>query len=213
MSISKISSLRPRTPEQLGYQLLEEVSKQDCDVKKALALIAAGAKLDRSDKFGRMPLLWAALWGHTAIVKEIIASGRGDLEKKDNADRTPLLEAAIEGRADSLKILIEAGAKLDEKDIHGRTGLIWAALNGREECLRMLIAAGALLEEEDDGGRTAIDHADKRGRVSIACLIREAIIKRTEAEELDKKNKQGDVFHQVLTSPVKVFRPIQFKPK
>ena len=65
----------------------------------------------------------------------------------DSMGRTPLHHACRCGEAECVRILIEAGARLDDRDRHGETALLLAARNDRrgdrQAVVNLMIAAGA----------------------------------------------------------------------
>lgn len=83
--------------------------------------------------------------------------------------RTGLFVAADAGRVESLRKLIEAGAKLDIADhIDGDTPLHVAAYKCHVEAVRLLIFAGANVQASNYNGRTPFDLAMSRNARSCA---------------------------------------------
>jgi ankyrin repeat protein len=62
-------------------------------------------KVDLKDKDGRTPLLWAAGYGHEAIVKLLLEIGKAEANLKDNDGRTPLFWATKGGHEAVIKLL------------------------------------------------------------------------------------------------------------
>ncbi|MBM4222790.1 MAG: hypothetical protein FJ161_03195, partial [Gammaproteobacteria bacterium] len=72
-------------------------------------------------------------------------------------ERNTLLSMAIkENHKACIKVLIEAGAKLDFQSWHRPTALMEAAVGGKIESLKFLIEAGAKLDLADQYGDTAL---------------------------------------------------------
>jgi ankyrin repeat protein len=69
---------------------------------------------------------------------------------------TPLLYAARDGRLEALKILVDAGAKLEMTDPNGITPLLMAISNNQVAVARFLIDRGANIHVSDWYGRTPI---------------------------------------------------------
>ena len=63
--------------------------------------------------------------------------GKKPMPSMDIPDGTPLMYAAADGRADSVKPLIDKYAGQSDKD--GKTALMHAAANGHDECVNLLI--------------------------------------------------------------------------
>ena len=69
---------------------------------------------------------------------------------------TPLLYAARDGRIDSAKVLLAAGAEIEHADANGITPLLMAISNNHVEMARFLIDAGANVRAVDWYGRTPL---------------------------------------------------------
>jgi ankyrin repeat protein len=69
---------------------------------------------------------------------------------------TPLLYAARDGRVDSAKILLAAGAEIEHTDANGITPLLMAVTNNHIEMARYLIEQGANITVVDWYGRTPL---------------------------------------------------------
>ena len=71
-------------------------------------------------------------------------------------DLTPLLYAARDGRVESAKILLAAGAEIEHADANGITPLLMAITNDHIEMARFLIDRGANIKVVDWFGRTPL---------------------------------------------------------
>ncbi len=69
---------------------------------------------------------------------------------------TPLLYAARDGRVESAKILLAAGADIDHADANGITPLLMAITNNHVDMARFLIDQGANVKAADWYGRTPL---------------------------------------------------------
>lgn len=98
------------------------------------------------------PLIRAILHQNINIFKALIEAKadpdlRGYFDSKYYYDHTPLFFAADWGKSEFLKVLIEAGAKLDlQNGLRGETALMMAVQRNKMEKVRLLIEAGANLE-------------------------------------------------------------------
>lgn len=155
------------------------------------ALIAAGADVNASTDFGISVLMAAAganedrgRTSHTAlkyyavqfnpdirVVKALIAAG-ADVNAQDISGYTALMYAAGHGSADTVRALIEAGAKCDSCNDFGESALM-LAVRGRPkfETVLALVDAGADVMVTDNKGNTALDYAEanERMRGTAAC--------------------------------------------
>ena len=91
------------------------------------------------------PLFYAAQRGQSQsqAASFLISAGANIHWKWPVTGWTSAHMVAIRGHTDTLKILIDAGARLEEKDGKGRTYAHHAAENGHKDTLNYLIDAGA----------------------------------------------------------------------
>lgn len=71
-------------------------------------------------------------------------------------NRNALIMAAYWGHTECVRLLIEAGSKLDEQDRSGNTALMHAFFNNKPDCAQLLIAAGAKLDIQNNNGYTSL---------------------------------------------------------
>ena len=64
--------------------------------------------------------------------------------------------AAHEGNAETVKLLLEAGANIDDRSIFGWTPLLFAARQGQIDAIKALVAAGANVNETLPDGTSAL---------------------------------------------------------
>jgi len=109
--------------------------------------LAAGADLASTNRYGGTALIPAAHHGHVAVVREMLTTAV-DIDHVNNLGWTALLEAVILGdggprHAEIVRLLVDAGAKVDLADRSGITPLQHARRMGQGEVARILTAAGA----------------------------------------------------------------------
>ena len=140
---------------------------------------------------GMTPLMVAASFNHTEIVKELLAQGAG-VNDIDKSGSTALMVAADKGNIESVNILLDSGAYINARDNADRTVLIRALdipeikpdrkhmavnakagpeLRGRLAVARLLIARGADLERRDNLGRTALAVAVSSGHDELSKVL------------------------------------------
>lgn len=135
------------------------VDDDDCQTP----LMAAG----NADKFGFARFLLA---------------NKADINFACRNGKTALIDAIREGRPETAKFLLEAGANADGKRFgFGETALMLAAERGFAEVVEMLIAKGAAVNARNDTTQAALDYAvssnfdiDQNKRVEIVNLLLKA---------------------------------------
>ena len=114
----------------------------------ARLLLERGAKI-LPDPAGYWPQHLAAREGHAGVLRLLVDAFNGDAAMIDAPDKysqsTPLSHAASEGHAESVKVLLAAGADVHAVDEFKRTPIHYAAWQGHIDCVNLLIDAGATL--------------------------------------------------------------------
>ena len=179
-------------------------------------LIDAGASVRASSNSNWTALLYAVRSNHIEIVELLIGAGsdvdqrgggiggsvnalelaasRGFLDvmklliqagARINCGDCHVLEAAAsDGQLEVVKFLLAAGADLNAKTYHSRTALIEAARCGHREIVRLLIDAGAEINHEDGTGYTALMLAMLLGHKEVV------------AELWDSRNSLTDLIYR-----------------
>ncbi|RUS30079.1 hypothetical protein BC938DRAFT_479880 [Jimgerdemannia flammicorona] len=117
----------------------------------ATTLTSKGAQI-LPDAEGLFPLHLAAREGHADLCKLLTLTEKNtSLDTQDKYNGwTPIFYAASEGHIDCVRILLEAGCKVNVKDENGATPLYYAAWEGEVECVNLLIEAGCEIEIVDE---------------------------------------------------------------
>jgi ankyrin repeat protein len=81
--------------------------------------------------------------GHEAIVKQLLKTGKFDVDLRDCIGETPLLRAAEHGHKAVVKLLLETGkVEIDRRNKYGETPLLRAAKNGHIAVVNLLLETG-----------------------------------------------------------------------
>ena len=124
-----------------------------------------------ADYGGCTVLLVGVRAGEAAVVKALVAAEGANLACVDpKTQDTPITLACILGRADLVRILLDAGADVEaRRGKGGRTPLMIACVEGNEALAEMLIKGGASLDAARDGERagTPLFEAALHGHVDL----------------------------------------------
>ena len=107
---------------------------------------------------GTTPLIDAARAGDTAAMEMLLKAGANPDQPAGVNNWTPLLHAIHKGRRESVRVLIQYGAKVN-LEAGGTTPLIMAAGYGYAGIVKLLLASGADPMERDRDGYTALSAA------------------------------------------------------
>jgi ankyrin repeat protein len=137
--------------------LMVAVRENHPDIVKLL--IARGASVNARTRVGRTPA-WVLPnsqpgFGHGI---GIVRGGSPDRGRRAPipGGMTPLMYAARDGRMDTVRMLLEAGADINARDANDITPLITAITNNHPELARYLIERGADVKAVDWYGRTPL---------------------------------------------------------
>jgi uncharacterized protein len=129
---------------------------------------------------GFTPLGLAAYFGHTEVVRVLLASGANvKAVSKNFLGNTPL-HTAIAGSHNKhglgvpiVEMIIAAGADIDAPDAHGWTPVNLAAHEGVIEIVELLIARGADVNRPASNGDMPLATALKEGNAEVAALLQQ----------------------------------------
>ncbi|KAJ3327326.1 phosphate system positive regulatory protein pho81, partial [Kappamyces sp. JEL0680] len=148
-------------------QILLASNRVDCNITDdvsdhtALHLLAIDGRLDAIklcfqydaklslDYYGRSPLHYAAMYGHTHVCTYLIAVG-ADINQVDQDGNTPLIYSIIYGWPETLDALILDGASIEPIG-SSRIPLTIACQHGRDEIVQKLLELNVKLIPNMDG--------------------------------------------------------------
>ena len=152
-------------------------------------LISNGANVDHSVDNGESPLFYA--YGESM---NILLDSGADINHQNNLGQTLLMLSA--NSYDSVKLLLENGAKVFLKDIQGQTAMHHAVVRGGSNAnlLKLILSHKATINALDTYGKTPLDymHDEMFGtdRASKLQFLKEAGAK-TGLQLLEEKVEQG----------------------
>lgn len=135
------------------------------DAPRTSALLAAHADPEAADENGVRAIHFAAGEPDPALLRTLIVAG-ADINAGGRTGKTPVMEAARLGMIQNVRILIDAGAKLDVRDDLDRNVVMFAAMAKRSslDIVKLLHESGAPDFSFTSKGDTplflAIDHGN-----------------------------------------------------
>jgi len=119
----------------------------------------------------------AALAGQVESVRSLLAEAKpADLDAADGTGWNALMYAVKGGHDEIVRMLLEAGARVDRRDDAGETALHIAARYGRATSADLLLRAGADLEARDSEGRSPLYRAIERHSADVIELLQAAAL-------------------------------------
>ena len=113
-----------------------------------------------------------AIEGHSSMVGYLLKKKVSP--NSSTRTRTALQAAAISGDPATIKLLVDAGARVDEQPPDTPSALMLSVTQGSLDAVRLLVAAGAEINRKDRAGATALHAAAGANRIEIVeFLLRE----------------------------------------
>ncbi len=154
---------------------------------------------------GWTPLHSAVKISDVNVTKDILKTGKIDLNATDKDGWTLLHYAAHDDHLDKVKYLVEEGADFEIKDKNGKSPLHLAAMYGHLEVVKYLVEEGANLEARDKSGKSPLDLATGEQHNEVVKYLQKKIKSRTglnegELEKTGKKQFSSKVAYASLAA-------------
>jgi ankyrin repeat protein len=157
--------MNDRTSQELGERLINEAIAGDLPALRET--VAAGGDINFANAKGVTPLMVAAQWGRSHVVRFLLENGADVSAKEKSSGRSALMYSCLSGDILSLEAILEASSDVNARDHDGRTALMLAAINGVTAAIRPLVMAGSDIRARDQFGLTAVHLAYRRGRQEV----------------------------------------------
>ncbi len=158
---------------QLRHGLTMALADSALNAAEAL-LEAPGIDVNFLNAQDESPLMYAALNGHLALAKKLIAKD-ADVNK---TGWTPLHYAATNGHVDIMRLLLDNNAFVDAESPNGTTPLMMAAQYGNGAAVKLLLDEGAQAMQKNKQGLSALDFAQRASRPDAIKLLTAPAVKR-----------------------------------
>ena len=156
------------------------------DLEVADLLIAAGANVGATNRYGVAPLALACLNGNASMIETLLNAG-ADPNTTQPGGETALMTAARTGVVEAVQVLLARGADPNAREgSKAQTALMWAAAGNNADAVQALVEAGAAvharsntsldLTRHEPGGKgfTALLFAARAGRIESTRALLEA---------------------------------------
>ncbi len=140
---------------------------RDGNMRSAAALVAHGANVNSTDKFGNTDLMWTAKVCDTEQLSFLLNHGAG-VNLVNHNKESALILAAAQNKTDNVRCLIKFGADVQLADATGWSALFWAIFYGNVDIVCCLLCAGASVNVRDRNGETVLQKALVFGHMKCA---------------------------------------------
>ena len=159
-----LKGVDPNTPDEQGQPaLLLAIRNGHFDIAELL-IKHAEMKPDVANAHDENALMMAGLIGNAAWVEKLLAQGAS----VNKSGWTPLHYAAAGPSAETVKILLAYGARINARSSNGTTPLMMAAKYGSDAAVKLLLKEGSDIDAVNDLDLKAADFARLGDRTDLA---------------------------------------------
>ena len=124
--------------------LIYAIFKSKGDSRIVNELIKKGANVNATDEEGWTTFLYAAAFGNSSMLRNILSKNKSLINSKTKNNVTPLHMAVVYDNLDNIKYLVRnLKVDINAKDDDGWTALYYAAANKKKEAYNLLLRLGA----------------------------------------------------------------------
>ena len=137
----------------------DEINERNClheaaisgrEVILAIAL-SRGVDVARVDVYGRLPLHYACMHGHVAMIQTLLDKGRETIDSMDHDNFTPLIHGVVHHQLACVQQLLSHGARIDPTNDADHIPLNLACQHGSVAIAELLLARRASTLPDAEG--------------------------------------------------------------
>ncbi|KAL9598392.1 MAG: hypothetical protein Q9179_003939 [Wetmoreana sp. 5 TL-2023] len=113
--------------------------------------IENGVDLDRVDVYGRIPLHYACMHGHVAMVHTLVERGPRTIDEKDHDNFTPLIHGIVHHQLSCVENLLSHGSRIDPDSESDHVPLNLACQHGSIAITQLLLERRARILPDAEG--------------------------------------------------------------
>lgn len=156
------------TQNTMGNEL--NIAAEIGDTTKVKNLLKKGANINERDRFGRTPLIYAALNGHNRIINMLLES-QADIHAKDHFDQTAFIAAVNRGHVNTAEILLKNGANPSAPNSEDELPIFIAFEREDFEMVDLLLKHGIKINTKGKKGRTVLQRIIESNHVELVRTI------------------------------------------
>lgn len=137
----------------------DEINERNCLHEAAISgrelimdiALSKGVDVARVDVYGRLPLHYACMHGHVAMIQTLLDKGPETIDSMDHDNFTPLIHGIVHHQSACVQQLLSHGARIDPANEADHIPLNLACQHGSAEIAEVLLKRGASILPDAEG--------------------------------------------------------------
>lgn len=137
----------------------DEINERNCLHEAAISgrelildiALSKGVDVARVDVYGRLPLHYACMHGHVAMIQTLLGKGPKTIDSMDHDNFTPLIHGIVHHQLACVQQLLSHGARIDPANEADHIPLNLACQHGSVEIAELLLKRGASILPDAEG--------------------------------------------------------------
>ena len=143
----------------VDWKLQDEINDRNCLHKVAMVgrrkylriALDNGIEASTLDAYGRIPLHYAAMNGHTRCIEDLVDAQRDTVDLQDLDHFTPLIHAIVHSRLESLRAILNFSPQIDRIHQTGHVPLNLACQHGSIDMVKLLLSRKPQIVPDAEG--------------------------------------------------------------